>query len=257
MAKIQWCYIVILAAMLCKKKYTRPLIKTSKMSKCENIKFWAQRFSEHCDFIQDAFTASFKAKSIPVQVFDIVANLKKQWEQVKLKPILLNNECKHLLQQTLDIKKTCQDVFKALEIECWPDLFQHMQEEVLYVNDAILYGRWSFEAEAAWWAIEHAENLDFINCQLRGHNSRLISNIVSNNKALISAFKEWAKKIEVNEHMTRDLYAELMKLKSKHENGLAKLLACKDGDNKMLTHELEEAKFAANRLFELTQNNKL
>lgn len=238
----------------------------------EYIKFWAQRFSQHCEFILFAFKDSFKEGSIPENFTDTLDKLKKAWDLVVLNPKSLfkfvtpcSDGNNILLTETIAFKQLTQQALLEFEIKCWPDLMQHMQEEVLYFNDALLHKKWSFLQEAKWWAQEHYEGLDFVNCQVAHHKITLPNEMVSKNKELSIKYKTFISSIESCE-MTRELYVQLQRLNYKHTIGTEKLIAFIESAKnilqrenliKMLNHELDEAKWASARLVHLAEVNSL
>jgi hypothetical protein len=142
-----------------------------------------------------------------------------------------------------------------------------MQEELVYFVEALLNKSWSYADEMAWWACEHSENLDFINCELprlvklnkiKVMEIPTIVKMLIENKQLSDKFKGITKTITHEGNVNPQVYHDMISAKISHINGIDKLqasvpkLPLSDEDKliveELLQHEKEEAEFAFMRL---------
>lgn len=278
------------------------------------ILFWAKKFKQHFHFIgifivQNAEKleqlAETEAKAeaqteskaelqgvlspLPKQLFTVDQLLaeallfERKWERISQsrEPSEEIAERPGLIKKSFRFKKHMETIFKNAGIPCAPALFHHMQEELIYFEQAILRGQWSYAQEMAWWAQEHAENLDFVICELprlivfKKINLMEIPSMVKmfvDNKKLSNKFKAIEKKIkelnaalpsdteggEDKEVVTSQLYHEMMSAKISHLHGIGSLmekidkLPISEEDKfvvaQLLEHEREDAQFSFHRL---------
>ena len=235
----------------------------------DSVRFWSQRFADHFDFILVALTDTFEKKSIPEKLVAAINLYKTQWLNISKKPSLLNCKWK-IIQGTLNFKTIMRAIFSENSIPCWPDMMEHMIEEVIYFVKAIVRKEWNFGKELSWWANEHAENLEFVNCQLPilfgqdygtvnlpSNVQRFLKDVKKENNNLSREFKVLSDKaLEYENTLPSNLFQEFLILKQKHLRGIDKLIAAKlplsketlDNLDAMLCHERKEAIYAASRL---------
>ena len=246
-----------------------------KLAKLESTSFWAHQFSEHFKFI----ISILKANKDKVEVTPVfMAKLKAaeiRWANISDDPRLYKDND---YDKTLALKEEVKDLVSSLP--CIPDLLTHMIEELNYFKNSVLSEEYNLQDEVSYWATEHAENLDFVNCELpqlikeEGSYTwpRFLYRVFEDNKKLSSKFKEVAynnqagflaglgkvfglgKDANVD---PKDL-ANFMRLKEKHINGIDNLIShipdlplspdtMKDL-YEMLNHERNEAIFAFDRI---------
>ncbi len=209
-----------------------------------------------------------------------------------------------LFEKTLNFKQWARKVFTDSGVACIPALAEHMIGETLYYRDCILGGdasledyemnevarafaglgvmpenrqrdEWNYAREFAFWATEHAESLEFTNCelpQLADIGQVLVSKagpwakIMATNEVLAAQFRSIAERVEravANgasvDTVPQSLYHEMMATKKEHLKGLVEFAAHVDSlpfddpDDRVNVlelnrHEGEEAMFAFARL---------
>lgn len=230
-----------------------------------DVKFWAERFFEHFQMIKK--TAKKNGIELPLEIAKQVNDLENQWRKIQQNPQSIKNN-RQLLDLSVKMKAGVRQIFVNEEIPCLPDLFHHMMEEVEYFRGAILDNKYSLMDELKWWAHEHAENLDFVNCQLHeliaedsfvarifGKPSH-IEQMLAENAKLSEMFKELD-----SETSEKKLFSRLSELKVKHLAGVSNLIQnvhqfplaedTKKMVYDMLTHESLEADYAFERITNL------
>lgn len=232
--------------------------------------FWADKFQQHFHFgIDLAIKNADKLVAHDIDVDQLVRDalkFQRTWQRIRDVPYTLM-ERPAIIPRSLSFKKLLESLFKVAGVPCAPALFHHMQEELLYFRDALLENKWSYAKEVAWWAQEHAENLDFVNCELpqlikfkKINISKIPSMVkmVFENSQLSNKFKSIASRINEAGDIDEQLYHDMLSAKISHVRGIDKLLAAMptlplDDDDKevveeMLNHEKEEAVFAFGRI---------
>lgn len=123
------------------------------------IIFWETRFKEHYEILewfllknQDAIIDS---GIMNVEEFDEVLNNMMDDEPLWKYP-----------DTYYDIVLDIFTESNVPDAKCIVPLIHHMKEEVEYFEDAILDHKMSYDDQLRWWAREHAENLEFVKCQL-------------------------------------------------------------------------------------------
>lgn len=127
-------------------------------AKIEGIEFWAQQFAEHFEFIIDVLKAEELGNP---KLFLKLNGMEHRWARIHQDPLLFTHAD---LEKTLELKHEVKDI--VADKPCLPDLLEHMIEEAEYFRDSILDNKYTLKDEISFWANEHAENIDFVGCQL-------------------------------------------------------------------------------------------
>lgn len=214
------------------------------------ISFWAHQFSEHFQFIT-VFTERYHIRSMESYAKDLQV-FKQAWTTVEQDPERLT---KMLVTNTRNFKILALKQLQNLGIPCLPDMLVHMLEELDYFTESILYQRYTLEDEIKYWATEHAENLEFVACQL----PRLIKedsgqNVPLRVKKMLAQGGQLAKQFRSN----KNNFKKFMQLKMQHLDSVNELLdnvdqlplndTTKQDLIEMLHHEKNEAIFALDRI---------
>jgi hypothetical protein len=227
------------------------------MNQSKSIQLWANQFQEHLGIAHSALNST--GVLLPSDQLTKLNTLKKKWTDISKKPSLFKKN-KNIIEETLTLKKDIRDLFETGDIDCFPNLLDHMIEELDYFREAIIEDSLSHLDEMHWWAKEHSENLDFVNCRLpelivqdQMGTVAEINNIILQNNNLSEQFKNL---LSETDEMT--LYRELMYLKVQHLNGISELIwkveqlplsaASKNELYVALHHESVEATYAFERL---------
>jgi hypothetical protein len=252
------------------------------------ILFWAKKMKQHFHFTSifivdnleklEKYLTSAKIRITVDQLMKDTLHFERVWGRIynSLDPMEEIEERLPLLIKTYRFNLGMATLFKKAGIPCAPALFEHMSGEVVYLLESIINESWSYETEMAWWAQEHAENLNFINCEL----PRLLefkkllnadglkkfpemAKMFIENKKLANKFMEIKKSIEKREeggqqNITSEIYHEMMRAKIVHLNGIKSLmkklktLPLSEKNRsivyQILNHEHSEAVFAFARL---------
>lgn len=247
----------------------------SKLAKIEGISFWAHQFSEHFKFILAILKAEKEEVSTTPELRTKLRGMQARWALISEDPRLYEDEDS---ERTLELKEEVKELISSLD--CIPDLLTHMIEEVDYFKNSVVAEEYTLKDEVAWWATEHAENLDFVNCQLpilirnEGDDRwpAFLHRALEANKELSQEFKEIAYNNRAgflagigrafglagsSEIDPRDL-DNFMRLKEEHIDGINELMIripelplspCTQKDLfEMLDHERNEAVFAFDRI---------
>ena len=241
------------------------------MTELHEISFWAHQFSEHCQLMKTLI----EKNHVFTDESGTLNNLEERWNQIHEQPESFD-ENSDLIGETRSIKGYVEGKFDEEGIECLPDLIAHMIEELDYFENAIVNETYTPLEEMQWWAREHAENLDFANCELPilikedgiAPVPQKAEEMKKKNEQLSQKFKDIATKIgqqlanEEENGVPEDLYNELFDLKVEHLNGLTEAIdslpdlplsdETKQMVHEMLHHESAEADFAFNRLGKVT-----
>ena len=256
------------------------------------ILFWANKFYQHFHFI-GSFLEKYRKQIFEESGRNIDSILKRVdkfergWSKVFefFQEEEINEENLNGLddfnEQTMEMYENIQDVFKSNKIPCVPSLLEHMMEELQYFQTAILQNDFNLLLEIAWWANEHAENIDFVDCELPrllkvswSHWQKIpqIVKMMFENRKLAYEFKNIhrnAKEILNNQvaYSKEDidlLYYNIMAAKLKHFNAIRTLeselphLPLEEDDKRLtydlLEHEYSEALFAKQRITHFFKN---
>ena len=246
------------------------------------VGFWIKKLYEHYHFIV-YFVAKYY-EQIREHTGDYIDELLVKVERGKQSwgKMLENGDNEDLttiethLQKNLEIYRELRNLFDHAKVPCISDLIGHMTEELEYFQNVILTGELNLLEEMNMWSREHAENIDFLHCELpvltniRRINLEQIPEIVKmlyETKKVSAGFKDvnsqvLALLIDEDFHHYDErvltLYYELMALKIKHLKSLEVLLGDIstlpiDEENQyllrdLLKHEYEEAMFAKYRI---------
>ncbi len=226
----------------------------------QGIKFWAQHFQEHCEFITDLTNRYQVALSPTVKAF--LDKVQTSWKNVEKDPSYYDNR---LYMTTLVLKEKVKEDVAA--VPCISDLLDHMIEELNYFKESIVDGEFSLWNEIQYWSTEHAENINFVLCEL----PRLIAEDDSGkpvpaflkpaskkDKELANAFEKIAKMKKTPTDVFEFRDSTIIPMFDKHIKSIEGLkgkvtqLPLKPATRvsfcKMLHHELDEAKFAYKRI---------
>lgn len=130
----------------------------AQSAKIIGIEFWAERFSEHFMFIRDIL----KSENLgDTKLRTQLATMEARWAQISGNPLLFKPKD---LEKTLELKHEVKHIVSSKP--CLPDLLEHMIEEANYFKASIVDEKFTLKDEIHFWANEHAENLDFVDCQL-------------------------------------------------------------------------------------------
>lgn len=137
-------------------------------------RFWAARFIDHLrTFIPGVLQRPAVIAALlqlGVGRLDIHAlqneavSIANEWSQVYMHP---NVPVPHeLLAHTRDFKRTVLHLLKSTNLKCYPDLLEHMLEELEYFVKVIVPKRpsWSLARQIVFYSTEHKENLEFGGC---------------------------------------------------------------------------------------------
>lgn len=253
--------------------------------KNEMIRFWANKFAEHFFYILifvtqhiDKLEQDNKQEVSPVkQLVKQSEFLRARWLQLrdvakqdhkglsdvndgmgKAERMIMNNL--QLIKDSWLTKEKAEKLFKASDIPCAPSLFEHMQEELIYFDQAILHEEWSYAQELAWWCQEHSEGLDFVNCELprllelKGNDGKIsmssietgfyalpfLTKVYLSNKLLSAKFKMLEQKIitisqaacahpdpkaELPQKIVKRIFHDVINTKKRHLTSLEELIA--------------------------------
>ena len=233
------------------------------MAQSKDIKFWSDRFIEHFNVAKA--TSEKNGIELSKEMLKAINESQSQWVKIKQNPQLIV-ENRAIIQSSLITKAKVRELFIKEEIPCLPDLFHHMMEELAYFEVSVLDQGYTFLDEMKWWAHEHAENLDFVNCYLHqlitedSFLARLIGKptevekMIADNANLSQKFTDLSN-LTASE---TQFYKKLTDLKVKHLDGVSHLISKVDllpleEDTKkllheMLKHESQEADYAFDRL---------
>lgn len=217
------------------------------------IRFWAHQFEEHMDIIRDL------SQRAGLRVGANVYRLRAQWAKIHQDASLLTAR---VVQESDMAVRDALETAREHGIPCVPDLYAHMLEESEYFQQAILGDRFDLGSEMQWWAREHAENLDFVNCQLPvliAEDSRrrtvppAVKEAMAKNQKISAQFK----RVLANGGGKQGL-ERLMEAKKEHAAAVESLMSnldslplkakTRESVRKMLHHEKHEAEFAELRL---------
>lgn len=237
----------------------------------DGIKFWSHQFAEHMEFMINSLRD--ESDEAPTDVMRELSDLQGVWERVSKDPSQYRES---FLERTVKIQARVADMVASLE--CVPDLIHHMQEETDYFDQSVLRHEFRLRDEIVYWSHEHAENLDFVNCQLPklilmqnlGPAPEWLTEMAKANDELSKQLKELASANETgvldsireafgneSSEVSQEEYETFMALKTVHLQSLDELLKrVKDlplapGTQmdvyNMVRHERHEAIFAINR----------
>jgi hypothetical protein len=161
----------------------------------EGTQFWAHQFSEHFKFIINELKLNRDKVEAPRALMAQLHQMQARWAEINENPFLFTPET---LDKTFELKEQVKGLVSGLE--CVPDLLTHMLEEASYYLNSVLEEKYTLQDEIAYWATEHAENIDFVNCQLpvliRDHGlgpaPKFLAKVAADNAKLSAAFKEIA-----------------------------------------------------------------
>jgi len=165
-----------------------------KSRKERGIRFWAKQFYEHFQFIRDLIERNELNQSLSDDQHQELREVQKAWKTVRKNPQI--PRLGRLVDVTKEIKEEMRGVVSGLN--CVPDLLNHMMEELEYFERSVLLDSFTQWDEVTWWAREHAENLEYVACQLPvliqeddlGEQPRVVDDIVENARELADQFRE-------------------------------------------------------------------
>ena len=208
------------------------------------ISFWAHQFAQHFTFIA-AFLKRYDIEKFE-EYGEELKHFETAWMQVQHNPNSLTDA---LMNDTLRIKKAIKKQVKHLP--CIPALITHMLEELNYFDESILQHKYTLQDEIEYWSKEHAENLEFVGCELprliqedgKGSIPNFLKQMLEEGAQLANEFKQ------------QNNFEEFMLLKQKHLESINKLLhklphiplnkQTMQDVKEMLQHEKHEAMFAS------------
>lgn len=263
-------------------------IKDKNSSKENVLKFWSNIFAQHFYFMHKIITSNNVSFSLADGLInlDTLVDMAKRWIEMADTADTANiTKLQKLIQDTFYVKTEVKKFFSHLAIHnkkfsCFVNLLTHMLEELEYFHDCLVKQKWSYFRELEWWATEHAENLEFVNCQLpkllQLHKINLdaiamtptiIKLVVRNNKLIkkfktiagaaantVSTVSAGASAREYEKYLINDMIAT----KIEHVNAIKNLISLlpklplENADRvlvkEMLEHELNEAEWAFHRI---------
>ncbi|MHB1954858.1 MAG: hypothetical protein ACYCOU_14050 [Sulfobacillus sp.] len=224
----------------------------------ENITaFWAEIFSEHMDFLRGALKDDGQLDPLVSQA---LSRFKRRWHNIAEDP-KKSDSVPALLQETGKLQSAILGIFHAFGDRCGQDLVIHMLEEAHYFEGLFNEVPTSADEEARWWCREHAENLQFLVCQLpsliarsRG-NAKLGEELLQRAELLSGQFSSQG-------NVAEDIVKRTFELNEKHRVLLQDVIAdlgylvpqskMQSAVKQMLEHELKEGDFARQRLKQLS-----
>jgi hypothetical protein len=267
--------------------------------------FWSERFFEHFHFLAIFIEKNWHKleehthSDVRSFLLEPVYQLEKEWyRQVSEWSELEQDENRDrdrdekeskieylklkIIPWSIRVYKEIENAFRASKIACIPDLLEHMIEETQYFYKYILEHDSDLLSEIAWWSKEHAENIDFISCELPrmakfnllhwGNVPEIVKMLYDNNKLarhfeslneeanhLLGVVEYDGQNISDNvEWKIEGLYHAMITAKIKHFDAI-KLLLSKLNElplsnedrlivTDLLNHEEKEAIFAYNRI---------
>lgn len=234
----------------------------------DGIMFWSHQFAEHMEFLVKALQNE-EVTTDPTLMADL-ARMQRVWTPVSKNAQLFKPE--HLIK-TYALLEEVEELVSGLE--CVPDLVHHMKEESNYLKNSVLRGRYTLRDEIGFWSREHAENLDFVNCQVPklialqglGPVPGWLKGAAATNTELSARFKELASANEqgvlgdivgTEDQVAREDLDAFLELKAAHLVAVDNLLTnvgdlpltqpTKMDVYKMVRHERREAIYALNRV---------
>jgi hypothetical protein len=124
------------------------------------LQFWAARFVEHLSIVIP-WVVDFCSLKLTADGQERLRRLTDEWTFVTENERHLGSG---LLQRTVDVKAEVREMLKRKNWTCFPDLLDHMIEELTYVRK-VLDGRLTKRQELRYWFLMHQpEVFEFTRC---------------------------------------------------------------------------------------------
>lgn len=248
-----------------------------KIVKLEGTAFWAHQFAQHFEFIQGILNGNKnEVTGVTPELMVRLRGAQNRWNAISEDPHIYKESD---YEKTLALKEEVKSIVSNLP--CIPDLLVHMIEELNYFQNSVRKEEYNLQDEVSYWATEHAENLDFVNCELpelikaEGNDRwpRFLYKAFEDNKKLSEKFRKIAYNNQAGflaglgkvfgiglsaDNVDSKELDYFMRLKEKHIAGIDNLIAHipelpltpKTMKNlfEMLNHERNEAIFAFERI---------